>query len=592
MKIRELPKEVVLKIAAGEVVTGCFSVVKELIENSIDAHTRRIEVEIREGGKEFIRVSDDGEGMSPEDLKEAIKPHTTSKIKSIEDLYRLNTYGFRGEALSTIASVSRMIITSKQEKNSVGLSLRITGGNVVAEEPYLGKTGTMVEVYDLLFNTPARRKFLKSAAVEGRMVTEIVQRFMLSNPSISFLYVKDGKVIYDSPIDQPLKDRIRLIFPELKPDDLIEVEYTDENSGISVRGFVTMPERTRLNRFGEMIFVNSRHVKQIELNYALERGYGETLEKGRFPFAIIFIEVDPALVDVNVHPQKLEVKFSRTSLVLDALKRAVRVAIHQRGTFRIKPGISSESIQKANTEIEKNSDYDFKNREHIGEHWPKIRESYRSVPDESYALPLEIERKNFRAFQPENSRKESKEFKFIGVFGERYILVEGSEGLIIIDQHAAHERLIFERLKRNKRIESQQLISPITLKIDALRSGLLDNNQKKLMELGFRWKSNGDKITLEAIPSLVPQNEAEKVFLDILDELRLVRLEDPVKVFDNLLASIACKAAIKTGDRLNEVEARNLLEELIEEKLVVCPHGRPISMFITLNDLDRFFSRR
>lgn len=593
MRVKELPKDVVLRIAAGEVVTGCFSVVKELVENSIDAHAKRIEIEIEAGGKEFIRVADTGEGMSPLDLKEAIKPHTTSKISSIEDLHRLASYGFRGEALSTIASVSRMVITSKQHSDEAGLKLKLTGGQLVSEEPYSGNAGTVVEVFDLLFNTPARRKFLKSVAVEGRMVTEIVQRFILSNPGISFSYIKDGKTVYNVSETQSLKDRIRLVFPELNVDDLIEISYSDNSSGIAISGFVTMPEKTRLNRFGEMIFVNNRYVKQFELNYALERGYGETLEKGRFPFAVVFITIEPGSVDVNIHPQKLEVKFSQTSRILEAVKRAVRSAIHERGTFKIKP-ISEPSYAETERykKYKKQADHREKTAEKTFKYKPLATSHGTSRKNNpNYSFPMEIERQHFRTFQTEKPEKIG-EPKFIGVFGERYILVENPEGLLVIDQHAAHERLLFEKLKRNKKIKAQQLLNPVELALDELRYRLLSDNSEKLINLGFHWKSKNDRIILEAIPSLVPQSEAKKVFMDILDELRLTKLEEPERLFDNLLASIACKAAIKTGDRLTIEEARKLVDDLKSENLIACPHGRPISMLISLRDLDGYFSRR
>ncbi|OAA31259.1 DNA mismatch repair protein MutL [Kosmotoga arenicorallina S304] len=591
MKVKELPKDVVLKIAAGEVVTGCFSVVKELVENAIDAHAKKIEVEIEAGGKEFIRVSDDGDGMSVLDLKEAIKPHTTSKIDTVEDLHRLTTYGFRGEALSTIASVSRMVIASKLHNDESGAKLKISGGLITSEEPYYGNGGTTVEVFDLLFNTPARRKFLKSAAVEGRMVTEIIQRFILSNPNITFSYIRDGKTTYDVPGTLSLKERIKLIFPEISTEDLIEISHFDENSGIAVKGFITMPEKTRLNRFGEMIFVNNRYVKQFELNYALERGYGETLEKGRFPFAVVFINIEPGSVDVNIHPQKLEVKFSETSRVLEIVKRTVRKAIHEQGTYKIKiKPISPEAFHAGETSSTKpierqgTTEKSFNYRPLID-----YRADLKKV-NQGNSLPMEIQRQHFRTFG--ESFEKTGNLNFIGVFGERYILVESDKGLLIIDQHAAHERLLFEKLKDFRRIEAQQLLSPLELKLDDLRYKLLDRNKEKMTQLGFHWKSKNDTIILETIPASVPQSEAKKVFMDILDELRLEKLEEPEKLFDNLLASIACRAALKTGDRLSIEEARRLVDELKEKKLIACPHGRPISMLISLSDLDNYFSRR
>lgn len=567
----------------------------------LDAQATMVEVEIKAGGKEYIRVSDNGIGMLPEELKMAIKPHTTSKIQSIEDLERILTYGFRGEALSTISSVSRMRISSMPGSVDLGLTIEISGGTIVREKSYIGPKGTTVEVYDLLFNTPARRKFLKSQRVEGRMITEIVQRFILAVPDAGFKYVRDGELIYDLAPAERILERIPVVFPELSTTDLLEVK--EETNGISITGYVTFPERTRFNRLGEMVFVNGRYVKQPELNYAIERGYGESLEKGRFPFAILFISVNPEMIDVNIHPQKLEVRFSNPSLVFDAIKRAVRNTLRTSGTSILRidkrpfPGSSTNysGIRDTKKQESDNAERARGYGTHLREtHWePRNHIGKGKAPShyqpDSESL-LNIERTVFRRLE-KTEAKEIGEPRLLGVFGERYILAETKDGLLIVDQHAAHERLIYEKLKKTAKIQSQKLLSPIRLTLEDSRKSLLREKKNDVEKLGFQISFEDGRIFLTGIPSILPESDAVNSLNEVLDELRLEGLEEPEKIFDHLLSTLACKSAIKTGNRLSESEAEELLKRLLEEEILFCPHGRPVTMLIRLKDLDRHFSR-
>ena len=592
MRIHELPGEVVMKIAAGEVVTGSFSIVKELVENSVDAGASSIEVEVKGGGREYIRVRDDGYGMDPDELRLSIKPHTTSKLLKIEDLDSLETFGFRGEALSTIAGVSRMKLSSVVAGEETGLTLEIAGGQILGERPFGGKPGTTVEVYDLLFNTPARRKFLKTPVSEGKQVTETVQHFMLAFPKIGLKFVRDGQVIYDGKPGQSLEERVLLMNSGLQADDLITVDEIFQ--GVRIRGFITLPIRTKGNRTGENMFVNSRFVKQNELNYALERGYGESLEKGRYPFAVLFIETDPSEIDVNIHPQKLEVKFSSNATVFESIKRAVRSAVRSRGSFVI--NIDHETGQHAQPvyrppEMDKSVPLDG-NRVY-DRAYEETRNPGRSAGVQQ-PMNIELDRTISRRFDNQTEPEEVTDDRttFIGVFGERYILIESIRGLEIIDQHAAHERIIYEDLKTGgKEISSQNLLLPLRITLSADNMDLFIARQAEIEKLGFKGGVMDGKISLAAIPSIIGESEAETVLEEILDELKLEGLEEPGKVFDHILASIACKAAVRTGDRLDEFQARELVRELKARKLLVCPHGRPISMVLSYRDLDRYFSR-
>jgi DNA mismatch repair protein MutL len=598
MRIHELPTDVVRKIAAGEVVTGCFSVVKELVENSIDAGASLVEIEIKAGGKEYIMVRDNGSGMTNQEAKLAIKPHTTSKISSIEDLDSLITFGFRGEALSTIASVSRMRLSTAADSEELGTILEIAGGSVTGQKPFSGSNGTLVEVFDLLYNTPARRKFLKSASIEGRMVTEMIQRFILAFENVDFVYSRDSQTVFDTRGAGSLQDRIALIYPGISTRDLIPVSG---NSGeIKVSGYVTLPSRTRKNRMGENIFVNGRYVRQFELNYALERGYGETLQKGNFPFAVLFIDIDPQEVDVNIHPQKLEVKFASTAAVLDEVKRAVRSAIKGAGHFTINIVHSEENITGSSEERKDVSEIyqDHEVSNHGFKHPWRNQKVFDNNASDTYTQSR-FDRHLFRSLVPAGEREGSPEkeksgegkVSFIGVFGERYLIAESEDGLMLIDQHAAHERIIFEALKESKRIAPQNLLMPLELSLERSKMDLIIAREETLKKLGFTFDFVNDKIIMVSIPQVMGVEGVVDMLEEILDEMRLEGLEDPKTVFDNLLASIACKAAIRTGNRLDIGQAEELFEELRRKNLLVCPHGRPISMVIRLEDLDRYFSR-
>jgi len=598
MRIHELPTDVVRKIAAGEVVTGCFSVVKELVENSIDAGASLVEIEIRSGGKEYIMVRDNGSGMTNQEAKVAIKPHTTSKISSIEDLDSLITFGFRGEALSTIASVSRMRLSTAADSEELGTILEIAGGSVTGQKPFSGSNGTLVEVFDLLYNTPARRKFLKSASIEGRMVTEMIQRFILAFENVDFVYSRDSQTVFDTRGAGSLQDRIALIYPGISTRDLIPV--SGDSGEIKVNGYVTLPSRTRKNRMGENIFVNRRYVRQFELNYALERGYGETLQKGNFPFAVLFIDIDPQEVDVNIHPQKLEVKFASTAAVLDEVKRAVRSAIKGAGHFTINIVHSEENITGSSEERKDVSEIyqDHEVSNHGFKHPWRNQKVFDNNASDTYTQSR-IDRHHFRSFalggeregSPEKEKSGEGKVSFIGVFGERYLIAESEDGLLLIDQHAAHERIIFETLKESKRIAPQNLLMPLELNLERSRMDLVIAREETLKKLGFTFDFVNDKIIMVSIPQVMGVEGVVDVLEEILDEMRLEGLEDPKTVFDNLLASIACKAAIRTGNRLDIGQAEELFEELRRKNLLVCPHGRPISMVIRLEDLDRYFSR-
>jgi len=612
-RIIKLPEEVVSKIAAGEVVVNPASVVKELVENSIDAGASNIEVQIKDGGKSYIKVSDNGSGMSKEDLLLAVQRYTTSKISSIEDIYNITSYGFRGEALASIGEVSRLVITTSNGNESN--KLEMVGGKVVRVSETLRERGTTVEVFDLFFNIPARRKFLSSEKIERRMVTEVIERFLLTKPEIKFLFKVDNEIIYNAPSSN-LLERFKLIFPEVKSFEIIE----DCKDGIiRVSGIISSPQFFRKNRSGQLFFVNGRFVLDNLLHIALERGYGEALIEGTHPFAVIFIEVSPREVDVNIHPQKLQVKFSEPRMVYDAIARCVRDTLRKFEGFRlfvekIENHIPQQPVSTNDYryEFKLNNDGDsknvFRNFERTAD-WSKTpnvkepsysfegvigyEEKYRNA--QSYKKPFDftISKQPSVLFPHVVSPTNLEKVGEFTIIKNRYILFEDSDGIVIVDFHAAHERVIYEQLKE-RQFQVLNLLIPVEFSIGKSLAGILESLEDELKELGFSLEmeksENSVKVALKSIPSLLKITQAQETLMEMLEEYR-IPFNKPKSIL-HVLASKACKTAVKTGDKLSEDEVKMLLDEIKRRNLLTCPHGRPIMMKITFDQLDSYFERR
>ncbi len=556
--IRELPEEVIRKIAAGEVVVGAFSVVKELVENSLDAGAKRIDIEIAGGGKEYIGVSDDGVGIDEDEILLAVKPHTTSKIHDLEDLYRISTYGFRGEALSSVVRVSRVVITSRKESSPEGTRVKIEGGEILSVDKVPSPVGTAVEVRDLFFNLPARRKFLKSSSIEARMVTETVQKFILAKPEVHFTFKRDGSVVYNA-VPSDLRARIALVMPDVKVRDMLELSF--EKGWVRVSGFISKPGIWRKTRSGMYVFVNGRSVLSPEIVRAVESGYGEALPKGYHPIAVVFVEVPPDKVDANVHPQKIEVKFSNVQLVETTVRDAVRRSVSKAWKRDLVP---KKELRYEESKVSRGV----------------LREPTRLV---------EIE-KSFSRIEPEESGR----WKFLMILRDRYILVEDDESLLIIDYHAAHERVIYEKLKERfskGEIESTRLIVPLRVDLERVFVDIALENREQLRRFGFEFKVDGNAVFLESVPSILPISSAEDAFKEILEELRLSKIAGFGNTIQKILADMACKSAVKTGDRIDPSSALELLQMIEREGITSCPHGRPLVFRLSFSDLDKYFGR-
>ncbi|RKX42827.1 MAG: DNA mismatch repair endonuclease MutL [Thermotogae bacterium] len=587
-KIRRLPEDVVKKIAAGEVVTGPHAVVKELIENALDAGATRVEIEITEGGKSLIKVVDDGEGMSPDDLLLAVEHHCTSKISSLEDLDSIFTYGFRGEALASIAQVSNLTITTRREEDLTATTLQVSGGERVALKESARQRGTTVEVRDLFFNVPARRRFLKSANVEGRMVTEIVQKFALTSLNHHTVYVREGKMVYNLPPATSLKERVVSLFPQVDKNALMEIEHREYD--ITVSGLISHPTCTSHTRSHQFVFVNGRYVRNGLVLAAAERGYAEMLERGKHPFILLRLELDPELVDVNVHPQKLEVKFYEEQKILDTIKKAIRQVLRKRYTLKLHPSTTREKQKEGEGLSTPTSETTLPHQTPYQNRRPE------SMP-RSTLFPRKIERVRQlvrrEAYGAVGEKKPSLRLKPFALVRDRYVLCEYREGLAILDFHALHERMVYEDLMNHleERINPQYLALPVELEMDELLKSTLEERRDFLESLGFRLSESGGKYTLVAVPAILTGGDYTGAVFEILEELKLFGVMDKEKVFKNALASLACHSALRTGDKPTLEDVTRMIEEMERRNLRTCPHGRPLVYHLEFSELDRYFGR-
>lgn len=548
MKIKRLDDFVISKIAAGEVVVGVYSVVKELIENALDAGAKRVVVEFLNGGKSEVKVRDDGEGMTKEDLLMCYLPHTTSKISDFSDLSSLTSYGFRGEALHSICSVSKVKMISREISSPIGHEIEVVAGKLVYERPIHADIGTTVIVRDLFFNVPARRKFLKSSAIESRMATETFERFCLSKLNVHFVLVREQQLVYDLP-PSDLLQRVKKIFPDVPAESLETFEI--EHQGMVLRGCLSLSSFAKRGLIN--CFVNDRFVVNQTLTSAVYTAYGEFLERGKHPFVVLNLLISPREVDVNVHPQKIEVKFVDEEkifkFVRDSLKRSLNKPVIRQIRPQEKPSVA-EPVS-----------------------------FYRTKSERSVIEPVEEKLIEQARFRP------------IGIVRGRYVLLETEERLLILDFHAAHERIVFEQfMKSLSKRNSKKLLVELKLKLKQTDANLLASSQV-LKQLGFDLKLTNDELWVYQIPDWMELAEVEEFLKDSVDELKLVDLQGMSETIKKILADHACKRSLRTRDKIGESETIELAKKIVEEGYNTCPHGRPLMFSIDFKDLDRFFGR-
>ncbi len=615
-KIAILPENLANKIAAGEVVQRPESVVKELMENAIDAGSTLIEVLIKRAGKVLIQVIDNGEGMLEEDVILSIQKHATSKISTLEDLDAIKTLGFRGEALSAIAAVSQLEIKTETHIDELGTLLRVEESNFNTEKGSFAK-GTSIAVKNLFFNTPGRRNFLKTDTTELKHIINTFTKLALSNPQIAFKLFVDDELTYDLNSGM-LEKRIEEIFGEEMRDALIPVH--EETDYISLTGFIGKPSLLKKSKGEQYLFLNNRFVQSKQINHAVFTGYENVLEKGDYPFFILFLSIDYKRVDVNVHPSKLEVRFDDEkdiyNFVLAVIKKSLAAFdLVPSITFQSEPFSGSEEKLRINSS-QRIESQDFSDRPTSNQNSYKPK----AYSDNEIDLLFGSLRKNvdtksipsndkmpFDTDLPEapkqqqtvirRSDEDDSNTTFIIQLHNKYILSQIKTGLMIIDQHVAHERILYEKALQLFEANfpfSQQLIFSKTLEVDPATYSLIKELYPHLSNLGFTLKFfSKNTIVIEGIPQEVKQGTEEKILFEMLEEYHINKREKKITdAKDNIAKSYSCKTAIKAGDKLSEKEMRLLIDQLFATTMpYVCPHGRPIVVKISLEEFDRRFGR-
>jgi DNA mismatch repair protein MutL len=611
-KIKILPENIVSKIAAGEVIQRPESVVKELIENSIDAGSQNIALYIKHAGKSFIQVSDDGNGMTEDDVLLCIQKHATSKISSYEDLESIYTLGFRGEALSSIAAVSQLEIKTETREEEIGSFIRVENGEIVKEKGSFPK-GTTISVKNLFFNTPARRNFLKTDATELRHIIDTFNKISLSHPDISFKLFNDDELIFDYKLGS-LEERISQVFADNMIDALIRVEEKTDFS--SLYGYVGKPSMLKKSKGEQYLFLNNRYVINRQINHAVFTSYENVLEKGDYPFFILFLDIDPHRTDVNVHPSKLEVKFDDEKSIYNFVLAVVKKSLAEHDLV---PSMmfnqTTEETEKLRVDnFRKAGKHDFSDRPVFEAKTTFARTDFSDkeidlifstitgdiVKPQTIGKidsPLEKPANEIphipQSQQPETPVEDS---TFIFQLHNKYILSQIKSGLMIIDQHVAHERILYEKALKRFEVNlpfSQQLLFSRSLELDPATFTLIKELEPYLRKLGFEIKfSRKSKIIIQGVPDDIKPGTEEKILLDITDEYLVNQRGKHLETRDNIAKSYSCKTAIKAGDKLSENEMRLLIDQLFATSMpYVCPHGRPIVVKISINEFDRRFGR-
>ena len=589
-KISVLPENIINQIAAGEVVENPSSIVKELIENSIDAGASNIDIIINKGGHELIHIIDNGCGMSKDDLRLAFSRHATSKLSSVEDLLKISTLGFRGEALPSIASVSRLEIKSSIDDQN-GNTLEIEAGEIKNDEKVACNKGTEVKVKNLFYNTPARKKFLKTPSQELRRITKIVKRFVLSNPDISFRYHSDGKIVYDL-MGTSLDKRIIQTFGPKYGNDILRVENSNES--YAVHGYVGSLNLLQRRRGGQYLFLNGRYIEDEGISKSIRNCYDSIIERGEFPFYILNINLPTDTFDINVHPTKIEARFDKKLDIINFINISIKKKLRE--LFKVLPDIDiNKKIHSGSSDIsldlELGSLIDIKSEDRITDRFESVSESIQADGN------LDVRRAVDRLENYENSFKSLiKKDAQIWQIHNKYLITEITSGILVIDQHVAHERILYEKVKKafdSKPLPSQSTLFPKTMKFDPEDYSKLLDVVPYLEKIGYKMREFGNNsIIIEGVPSDVKLGDEEEVINDILDRyIEYKKLSS--SYIDYIAATYSCKAAIKAGDYLEMDERAKLIDNLFAtENPYYCPHGRPIVVSIKTDELDKRFERK
>lgn len=595
MPIRILPENISNKIAAGEIVERPASVVKELVENALDAKSTRILVEIEKGGKSLIRVSDNGTGMGKDDALLSIERYATSKIEKDEDLFSINTFGFRGEALPSIASVSRFSLVTKRNKSQTGIEIKIEGGKVIFVTDKGSPEGTMISVKDLFFNTPARRKFLKSIETEMGHIADVISTMALAHSNVGFKLLHNGKTVYNLLSSPDSALRTEEILGKDTKSSLYRLGFSSEN--ISVAGWISSPIVKRHTTRGIYTYVNGRFVRDKVVQHALFEGYASRLIKGEFPVAVIFINLPYDEVDVNVHPAKHEVRFSDRNKVHETVKAAVKETLELLDPFKKSAG---DFIQKRQQD------------KSIGVSEPPVfyQPAAKAVPAQSKAVS-NFQAKEVQSYIESGEQKqapniqenlwEKKRFKDLRVLGQlhgTYIICESvEEGVFFIDQHAAHERILYEQIEKRAdsfRYSIQNLLIPEIIEFGYREARVFEKLLPDFQRAGFEVEPfGGNAFALKSAPAFIADKDVKAIIIETVEKLiETGFIPGLEKASDELLKLIACHGAIRANQKLSDKEIRTLIDQMDDCKMPShCPHGRPTWVKFTIKELEKFFKR-
>ncbi|MGE4651959.1 MAG: DNA mismatch repair endonuclease MutL [Myxococcota bacterium] len=591
-RVQRLPDALVDRIAAGEVVERPASIVKELLENALDAGAHRIRLEIRGGGRDWIAVIDDGCGMTPDDAKLALERHATSKINANSDLVEIETYGFRGEALPAIASVSKLRLVTRPAGAAVGYELTAHAGAAKTGQEASTPEGTRIEVADLFDAVPARRKFLKSPQTEWRHVADVISRAAMVRPDVHFDVHRDDHPAWNWPASRDPLDRLAAVLGEREAEALLPLSH--QEGAVRVEGFVSRPDHHRGNATGIYLFVNRRSVRDRLLQHALLEIYRDVLPRGRFPRAVLFLELPATALDVNVHPAKTEVRFGDPQTAHRAVRNAVRKAIAERswvGPPAATPEPAGESHPWAHPRASRSGPRGS----------AEVREARSDWLFAGQGAPFEMQ----GVAQPsETAPLQFAEQRLLGQLLSTYLLLEVPGGLLLVDQHAAHERVLYEGMRSawlEGKIEQQVLLAPLVLELEPAAVAALAEHAERVAALGFEIESFGeDSVVLRALPGMLSDRDPAGLVASLADTLQdegatgegaaMVRDLDPL---DRIFASVACHAARRKGDALELREQRSLLEALDRIPWApTCPHGRPVVSPLEVAEIERRFARR
>jgi DNA mismatch repair protein MutL len=612
-RIRLLPETVASQVAAGEVVERPASVVKELIENSIDAGARKIDILIRRGGISLVRIVDDGCGMDRDDALLSLERHATSKIRSAADLQAVATLGFRGEALPSIASVSRFRLTTRESGAVAGTEIVVNGGKIDIVRDGGEAPGTQVEVRSLFYNLPARRKFLRSENTECRNIEHQIHLQAIGHPKIGFCLLRDDRMLFQLPSAATLGDRIRDLFGIDLLERLVEVNSTPSRN-TRIAGYIGQAGLSRQTRTQQLVFVNGRAIESGLLTGALREGYHTALMKGQYPVTFLFLEIDPASVDVNVHPAKREVRFRDPSAVREAIVHSIQQTL-ERGRMGWQEKFRAPSIPPpvVPTQVSPNLELrpEVAAPQETHRELPHLGTTVTGVVDSGRTRSPEIVGQGPRlpgrrsdsasdalALQRDARKASQQQFQIIGVLNKLYVLMENADGLVLVDQHAAHERILFEELRQRMEeqgVPTQKLLLPQTFDVPPRDADWIERNISTLQKMGIGIEAFGPgTFKIDSLPAFLDVSHPAQFMRKVIDDLKSAgNSTSPMRLGEEMIAKTVCRHAVKANDPLRHPEIEKLIRDLLECDLpYCCPHGRPTMIQISLTELEKKFGRK